>query len=135
MTIGVVDIALVDKDRSRVLLARKPGEAEWRFPGGFCDPQAECYEDDAKRELAEETGLYGEDWHYVGSAHVDDWRYRGEPHQLRTTFFVATHTMGAPRPQDDVAELRWIGFDRLDQVQIVKEHQKLLPMLLKYLGG
>jgi bifunctional NMN adenylyltransferase/nudix hydrolase len=106
-----VDVAVLNKDE--VLLAKKPHEDKWRFIGGFADPRSTCYEQDARREVAEEAHIAITDPKYVGSAIIDDWRYRAEVDKIKTIFFVALLQSGAPRPDDDIEELRWFPFGEL----------------------
>ena len=84
-----VDVAIIDPSTFRVLLGRKPSEKLYRFIGGFASPQSNSYEDDAKREAQEETGLGVDNLVYVGSCLIDDWRYRKEIHKIKTMFFAA----------------------------------------------
>src|SRR5271157_1567967 len=70
-----------------VLLAQKPGETLWRFVGGFADVDSESYEDDAKREAYEETGLDINSLQYIGSTRINDWRYREVPDKIKTLVF------------------------------------------------
>ena len=89
-----VDIAVFSEDRSRILLGHKPNETAWRLPGGFTDPGSKSLEEDAARELQEETGLHigtggGSLLTYMQSFSIDDWRYCNEPDSIKTTLFCA----------------------------------------------
>jgi bifunctional NMN adenylyltransferase/nudix hydrolase len=126
-----VDVAILDKDESRVLLARKPFEKKYRFIGGFADPKSISFEADARREVSEEAGIEITDPQYVGSYLIDDWRYRSEVDKIKTTFFKANIMYGKPRAADDVCEVRWFDIDDLTPEQLVPEHGILLEALLK----
>ena len=52
----------------QVLLVKKPGEKAWRFIGGFSDPSSNSLEEDAKREVKEETGVDISEPVYLGSS-------------------------------------------------------------------
>jgi bifunctional NMN adenylyltransferase/nudix hydrolase len=121
-----VDVAILKGDEC--LFGRKPNEAKYRFIGGFADPRSESYEADAKREVAEETGLSVEDVKYIGSTLIDDWRYRNEPDKIKTLMFKATYQFGAAKPNDDIEETRWLPLT-VNALQIVPEHRPLLAML------
>lgn len=122
---------LSDAPVLQLLLARKPGETDMRFPGGFADPRSESYEADARREVMEETGLEVSDPQYVGSTLVDDWRYRNEPDKIKTLLFAAMYRFGHAKPADDIEEVRWIDFDAITPHYLVPEHRPLLAMLQK----
>lgn len=132
--IPTVDIAIVDKNKHRILLGRKPHESQFRFPGGFVDPEKDdCVEAAACREAREETGLEISDVEYIGSLKVDDWRYRREKDKIITSIFVANYIFGAPVPGDDICELRWFDFP-LTGFELVPEHRPLLREIWAYLG-
>ena len=110
------------------LVVRKSGESGWRFPGGFAQPSDGAWEQSARRELMEETGVEASTFRYAGSLRVDDWRYRNEDDKIVTTLFVAEHMFGGPKPSDDVAEARWAAEANLDAQSIVAEHLPLLGL-------
>ena len=91
---ATVDVAILDEDEKRLLLARKPFEKLYRFVGGFADPKSSSYEEDARREVAEEAGIEITDPQYVGSYYIDDWRYRSEVDKIKTLFFKARIMFG-----------------------------------------
>jgi len=126
-----VDIAILDEKEERLLLARKPFETEYRFVGGFADPRSLSYEQDARREVAEEAGVEITDPEYIGSFIVDDWRYRQEVDKIKTLFFKAKIVFGKPRAGDDVCEVRWFDIDTLKPEMLVSNHRMLLECLQK----
>jgi bifunctional NMN adenylyltransferase/nudix hydrolase len=129
-----VDIAMMTADFKRVLLARKDNETRFRFPGGFVDPDDENYEMAAVRELYEECGdLVVDDLDYIGSARIDDWRYRDSPDCVITHLYCCIHVSGEPEANDDIAEVRWFNVDKLRPDIFVAEHQTLYKMLVEYL--
>jgi bifunctional NMN adenylyltransferase/nudix hydrolase len=127
-----VDIAILNEDETKVLLARKPGEAEYRFVGGFAEPKSESYEEDARREVMEEAGIDVTDPVYLSSFNVRDWRYTQEIDKIKTLFFVCKYISGRPQANDDVCEVRW--FDLRDFVKsvdnIVENHKPMMEMLV-----
>jgi len=128
---ATVDVAILNEDETKVLLARKPHEDKFRFVGGFSDPKSPSYEADARREVEEETHIAITDPEYLASFVVDDWRYRGEADVIKTLFFRAKHFSGAPRADDDIAELRWFDLEEIKKSQVVETHQSLMAHLLK----
>ena len=124
-----VDIAIMDPPKNRVLLCRKPNEKFLRFVGGFARPDSECYEDDAKREVLEETHLETAEYRYIGSARIRDWRYEGERNKIKTSFFSCLYVSGTPQADDDIAEVEWVCYDAFNnEEQFVPEHRVLAKM-------
>jgi bifunctional NMN adenylyltransferase/nudix hydrolase len=135
-----VDIAIIDKDKSRLLLGRKPGEDKFRFIGGFVDGK-ETFEHAARREVVEETHTEISDLQYITSMPIDDWRYRGEVDGIVTSFYVAAYNFGPPQPDDDIAELKWFELPDVSQpaareslqFEIVDTHQPLIEALYNFI--
>lgn len=125
---ATVDVAIVRG--KELLLGRKANEDLFRFIGGFTDPTDDCYEDAAKREAFEETGLEIGQPRYIGSKKIDDWRYRNEVDKIITHLFVADYVFGNPQAQDDIAELRWFDIDKITPEMAVAQHRVLLEMFL-----
>jgi bifunctional NMN adenylyltransferase/nudix hydrolase len=124
--IPTVDIACVDKNKEKIILIKKHGEGKLRFPGGFCEPRSKDYEEDAKRELKEETGV-DECSHmtYVKSFNVDDWRYRNDPNKIRTILFECEYLWGPVKGADDAAHADWYKISEIDHCDIMDEHNPL----------
>jgi bifunctional NMN adenylyltransferase/nudix hydrolase len=138
-TLPTVDIAIIDRDKKQVLLAIRSGEEEYRFPGGFADPNSDSYEDDALREAAEETHLEVGMPLYLGSFKSSDWRFKNERNKIKTILYACDYIFGSPTPDDDLntpaknGVLEWIPFNKLDRINIVITHKVLLARLLGYL--
>jgi bifunctional NMN adenylyltransferase/nudix hydrolase len=126
-----VDIAILKNDQ--ILLGRKPQQEKFRFIGGFTDVTDESYEFAAKREAMEETGLELDNVKYIGSAKIDDWRYRNEEDKIMTLFFTAEYISGRAEAKDDIAELRWFQRSELNEEIFVSEHQPLFHLLMNKL--
>jgi bifunctional NMN adenylyltransferase/nudix hydrolase len=132
-----VDIAMI-KDDGKVLLAKKPNEKSWRFPGGFFDVNEDkSFEDAALRELREECGETIEctGMSYVTSSIIDDWRYRKEDSKIVTSLYLTKYNGGKIAPNDDVSELMWVDLlDTNNKVTIMPEHQGLYAVLCEQLN-
>jgi bifunctional NMN adenylyltransferase/nudix hydrolase len=128
-TYTTVDVAVFNDDETKILLARKANETKFRLIGGFADPASETFEADARREVAEEAHIEITDPVYVGSQKIDDWRYRGEVDKIKTLLFRAKRQYGRPTPDDDIIELRWFDFDKVQVNDLVPEHVHLFMML------
>lgn len=128
-----VDIAILNDVTRTILLGRKVGEKQYRFIGGFSDPKSPTFEHDAVRETREETSLEVGDLKYIGSAVIDDWRYRNEPDCIKTMLFTAKYLHGRPTPGDDIEEVKWFNFDHQYPLShmIVPNHRPLMAMLRK----
>lgn len=118
---STVDVLVFDSKERKVLLARKPLENKYRIVGGFADVRDDSFETSALRELAEETGLTCglAGLRYVGSKKVDDWRYANNPSEkIMTHLYIALYGdgSGAPRADDDIAEVRWFSYDELNRL-------------------
>lgn len=128
-----VDVAIVNFDKKQILLGRKEGEPKWRFVGGFVDVGDETLEMAAKRETKEECGdIETDDYRYIGSFRIDDWRYRKSKDKIMTAFFCCHFIYGRVNPQDDISELKWFDYF-LSIADIEPEHHELFQALSKHL--
>lgn len=129
-----VDVAIFNEGWTKLLLARKAGETNLRLVGGFSDPNSDSLEEDARREVLEETGVEINDIEYVGSRKINDWRYRSEKDTIKTALFAATYAFGAAKAADDIVHVEWCDVQELltgDYSRIVPEHVPLMEMLYK----
>lgn len=124
-----VDIAIFNK--TNILLGRKPDETLFRFIGGFAEPESDSFEEDAKREVQEETGVEVSNLRYIGSKKVQDWRYRNGVDKIKTMLFVCSYVFGAPKAADDIAEVKWFDFTSLKPENLVESHRPLFDLLVK----
>lgn len=139
-TYTTVDIAVLSGDNRQVLLGRKHGANQWRFPGGFTDPTDDSYEASARRELMEECGsIETGAMTYVGSAKIDDWRYRSEEDKIITLLYKTHHVYGQPQAADDIEAVQWFAVEDLktmiERKEITAEHTVLVTMLLQNLSA
>lgn len=134
-----VDVAILKKEENgkiKLLLGKKETEKEYRFIGGFVDVKDKTLEDAAMREVKEEVGLIRTDnYRYIGSMRIDDWRYRNDSDAIMTSFFCCDFVLGKPIANDDIHELAWFELDSSKEfnIPIEKEHRHLMDALLKYL--
>lgn len=130
-----VDVAIMRTQTREVLLAgKKEDGGKLRFIGGFFDPTLDkSFEGAARRETFEETGcLEVDEYRVLGSAVVDDWRYRDTDDRVITTFFRAKYIFGAPRASDDIDLLKWVPYEKVME-NLVEAHKPLGEMLMKTL--
>jgi bifunctional NMN adenylyltransferase/nudix hydrolase len=132
-----VDVAILNEDGDKILLARKPYENEYRFIGGFADPNSSSFEADARREVMEEAGIDISDPEYIGSFKIDDWRYRNEVDKIKTILFTCKLVSGRPKAADDICEVKWFSISDLtkaltkgDLSVVAQEHQDMMGVFL-----
>ncbi len=119
-------VDVVFERNGKLLLGRKPNQQKFRFVGGFADPALDnSYEDSAKREAKEETGLIVASVKYLGSTRIDDPRYRGTEDCIITHLFFAEEWSGEPVASDDIAELKWFEKSEISNETFVDEHHVL----------
>ncbi|MBI2888855.1 MAG: NUDIX domain-containing protein [Candidatus Liptonbacteria bacterium] len=131
-----VDIAVLNTETRSVLLGAKSYEYPLlRFIGGFVDVSDASWEKAALRELAEETTLTEvRDLVYVGSATINDWRYRHTGDGIKTSFFCVRYVSGTPSPRDDIARLAWVPYAEL-RASLAPGHQPLGELLLSHIAS
>jgi bifunctional NMN adenylyltransferase/nudix hydrolase len=133
-----VDCALVRRrnDEFEILLGKKDRrEKSWRFIGGFFDPEKDTsYEEAAMRELREEggPGLVFDYPNYIGSAVINDWRYRDSKDRIVTALMLMWYLNGEIKAGDDMAEVAWIPLSRLMKV-VYEHHQPLAVKVSQFL--
>jgi len=130
-----VDIAIFKQETNEILLGRKPGKNKYQFIGGFCETRSNSNEEDAKREVIEETGLEVSDLEYIGSSYIDDIRYKGlrDTDCIRTTFYLGYYIYGSAKGNDDIEETKWFTFKNLEENYkdlIEKQHHVLMELLI-----
>ncbi len=128
-----VDIAILNEEEDKVLLAKRPFEDGWRFIGGFSKPTDVSYEHTARRKVSEDAGrnLSVNTPRYVGSVQIPDWRYQSEEDKILSILFITKKEFGSIQPSDDISELKFFNIDELKEEIFVKEHKVLLEMFLK----
>jgi bifunctional NMN adenylyltransferase/nudix hydrolase len=137
-TYPTVDIAVLKNGNAELLLGRKNNSVKWRFPGGFADPSDNSFEESARREMTEECGnIETGDMKYIGSAKINDWRYRNEADKIVTMLFKTELSFGNPKAADDLEELHWFAVNELPIMlangDITNEHEPLVKILINNL--
>lgn len=116
-----------------ILIARKCGETGWRFVGGHAETTSPDFESDAKREAYEETHCDVNSLEYIGSALIDDWRWRKDPDKIKTLIFIGWTSSSLAEGHDDIAEARWVDLGFLENVFLVPEHVVIYDKLKKHM--
>lgn len=129
-----VDVVIFTPNYKQIWLGGKNSDKGlWRLVGGFADIDSINFEQDAYREVYEETGMgITSKLQYVGSFTVDDWRYSKEPDCIRTLLFCGAST-DQGRARDDIDRLQKFDVDlvcsQLDKL-VVPEHRPLVQAAL-----
>src|SRR5947209_6723259 len=84
----------------RVLLVHRPKYDDWAFPKGKLEA-GETWEAAALREVEEETGLACELGEYLGSTVYP------VPDGTKEVRYFRMTARGAPRPDNEIDEVRW----------------------------
>jgi len=131
-----VDIGVVRTNGKNleVLLGRRKENDLLQFPGGFVDPSDKSMEYAARRELGEELDVEADDFGYVSSAIIEDWRYNNTSERIMTMLFSATYTFGSGKPNETEGEFHsseWVGLSRGNLEQVKPNHRVLFEALLK----
>lgn len=136
--IPTVDVAIINREKQHILVIKKANEKKKRFIGGFV-VKSVTYEMDARREVMEETKVEVSDPQYIGSALIDDPRYRGEKDCIKTLFFVCDYMWGNPDVSNDedlmenIESFHWIKYTDLIVENFQPEHEPLVKLLIQYL--
>ncbi|HXK38179.1 MAG TPA: NUDIX domain-containing protein [Candidatus Paceibacterota bacterium] len=135
---STVDAAIISRDKRFVVLGQKERDhGKFRFPGGFFDKELD-FDDEAAaiREAREECGdlVFGEAVP-LGSAVIDDWRYRGTGDYIKTQLYLLPHESGELKTldKDDLSGVSWHPIDQLLNL-IIPDHELLAKKLLNYLN-
>lgn len=127
---GTVDLVIPKLDKSHIfklylLMGKRATEANYRFVGGFTDPEKDSsYEAAAIREGKEETSLDIAEVKYLTSTKIEDPRMKA-PDCIITHLFLATKWSGEPKAADDIDELKWVDVLSPEFLDVVKEHLPL----------
>lgn len=112
-----------------VLLGQKPGETQFRFIGGHAEVTSPSFEADAKREAYEETNCDINSLEYLGSAFIDDWRWKKDPDKVKTLIFLGWTSSSRAVAGDDIAFTKWFNPLKMTQDDIVPVHHPIFKIL------
>ena len=92
-----------DRGTLEVAVVHRPAREDWTFPKGKVEP-GESFEECAKREVLEETGLVCELGTFVGHTEYRDRKDRPKV----VAYWVMEVVAGSFRANEEVDELRWV---------------------------
>ncbi|MDH5442551.1 MAG: NUDIX domain-containing protein [Candidatus Nomurabacteria bacterium] len=119
-----IDVIIVN-DNKEVLLGQKNIDGDkYRFVGGFVEPKHTSLENTVQCELNEEVPGIETDLHpvYIGSARINDRRYRDADDGILTSLFVTKYIFGTAAAGDDLDNVAWIPIDQVRN-NLLTEHR------------
>ncbi|NQS70768.1 MAG: NUDIX hydrolase [Desulfobulbaceae bacterium] len=119
-----VDI-IIEIGEAIVLIKRKNPPPGWALPGGFVD-YGESFEDAARREALEETGL---EVQLVRQLHTYSHPGRDARQHTASTVFIAIAS-GTPIADDDAKEARLFSLNELPALAF--DHDQILADYVNY---
>lgn len=128
-------VAVILDEKGRILVARRakePAKGTLDLPGGFTEC-GETAEYALAREVLEETGIYVDSARYLFSE-PNVYHYSGIDIHTMDLFFEVRVESDVPfKSDDDVAELFWVDFDRINTDDFgLNSIKKGLMRLLKH---
>jgi 8-oxo-dGTP diphosphatase len=103
-----------------VLLVHRPAYDDWTLPKGKLDA-GESWQEAARREVEEETGLRCEVGDEVGRTHYTD--ARGREKEVR---YYRMEPTGEPFAQNEVDEVRWVPLEAAAELLSYSRDTELL---------
>jgi 8-oxo-dGTP diphosphatase len=136
VTVDLVVFA-IEGSGSRVLLVRrreKPYTGRWAIPGGFMN-MSEPFENAARRELEEETGVELA----VPIAFLGAFGRPGRDPRGRTISMAHIAVLSPPLPPirgaDDAAEAAWVALEDLTSRMLAFDHDEILASARAWLDA
>lgn len=124
-----VGSAVIVEKNGAILLGKRnkePLNGKWILPGGKIEP-FEKWEDAAKRELREETGLEVEIQDIVTVQEIIN-----QPNEHRIIIFSHAIVIGGePKPSSDLADVRFFPPEELNNMEITETVRKVIEYFIK----
>lgn len=113
---------------------RAPEKGKFDIPGGFLEAGEDALVG-LRRELKEELGIEV-DVSIDDVVQMETHTYGEEGGYVLAIGFFARLASGEPSPSDDVADIKWVTLDELDEVDFAWEHDReLVRKALLAAGG
>jgi 8-oxo-dGTP diphosphatase len=111
---GVLQLAVV----------HRPAHQDWSFPKGKLE-EGEAFDEAARREVEEETGLSCRLVRFIGHTEYTD--RKGRPKAV--AYWIMEPLSGSFTPNIEVDELRWVGLDEATRVLTYPRDRELVAAL------
>lgn len=105
-------------------VVHRPARADWSFPKGKVEP-GESFEDCARREVWEETGLVCRLGRFVGHTEYRDRKDRPKI----VAYWVMDVVEGAFHANEEVDEMRWVDLETAARLLTYDRDRELLIVL------
>lgn len=105
-------------------MVHRPARCDWSFPKGKLEP-GESFEDCARREVLEETGLVCRLGRFVGHTEYRDRKDRPKV----VAYWVMHLERGQFAPNEEVDELRWVDLRMADRLLSYDHDRDLLVVV------
>lgn len=107
-----------------VAVVHRPGRDDWSYPKGKVEP-GETFEDCARREVLEETGLRCRLDRFIGHTEYRDRKDRPKI----VAYWLMTPESGFFYQNEEVDELRWLSVDEARAILSYERDRDLLAVL------
>ena len=121
---GGILIRRTRQGQLEVAVVHRPGREDWSYPKGKVEP-GETFEDCARREVLEETGLRCRLGRFVGHT---EYRDRKDRPKIVAYWLMAPES-GFFYPNEEVDELRWLSVDEARELLSYERDRDLLTMV------
>jgi 8-oxo-dGTP pyrophosphatase MutT (NUDIX family) len=108
----------------QITVVHRPAQEDWSFPKGKLE-NGETYEEAARREVQEETGMACRLLSFVG--HVEYTDRKGRPKVV--AYWVMAAEAGAFKVNEEVDELRWLDLPTAGQLLSYERDRELLDIV------
>ncbi|MDP2864296.1 MAG: NUDIX domain-containing protein, partial [bacterium] len=99
-------------------LQEEHGPGTWSVPGGkleFTGVVHEALQKTAAKEAMEEAGIEIEDEMYLIANNT--FQHNEDALQVIAIIFLCYHKSGEPKPSNEVADVRWVGLEEIDNFE------------------
>jgi ADP-ribose pyrophosphatase YjhB (NUDIX family) len=107
-----------------IAVVHRPEQADWSYPKGKLE-MSETYEDAAKREVLEETGLACRLLRFIGHTEYTD--RKGRPKVV--AYWVMAPESGSFTLNEEVDEMRWLALPVAEQLLTYERDRELLAVV------